>query len=194
MRNAIIGTCALMFPNLLKILKIKTTDPQVEEFILSVVKQNLHYRESNNVIRKDFFQLLVQLRNNGNVHLDDEWDTKIIDNEADKKMSINEVSAQSFVFFAAGFETSSSTMSYCLYELAKNPVCMKKVQDEIDEVIKKHNGKITFDAVNEMKYLDYCIDGICSIYKNNKKKLPSKINLIFFRNITHVPTVTTIKS
>lgn len=144
-------------------LKIKSVDNDVEEFFLSIVKQNMEHREKNNITRKDFFQLLVQLRNTGDIQVDGLWDTKITNDENQKKLSINECAAQSFVFFLAGFETSSTTMSFALYELSKNPECQRKVQLEIDDILKKHNGQITFESVLEMKYLDYCIDGMCAV-------------------------------
>lgn len=74
-------------------------------------------------------------------------------------MSVEEIAAQAFLFFAAGFETSSSTLSFCLYELAKNPEVQKKVHEDIDRVLKKHNGEITYESVSEMNYLECCIDG-----------------------------------
>lgn len=64
------------------------------------------------------------------------------------------------MFYAAGFETSSSTMSFCMYELARNPECQRKVQSEIDAISAKYNGAITYDSLSEMKYLESCIDGI----------------------------------
>lgn len=64
-------------PKLMSILRIKSVDTEVENLITSIVNQNLEYREKNNVIRKDFFHILVQLRNNGNVKLDNEWETMI---------------------------------------------------------------------------------------------------------------------
>lgn len=164
-RQMLIITVSFFFPNLFKRLNIKTMDPEVEDFIISMVKQNMDYREKNNVVRKDFFQLLLQLRNTGKVQMDGEWETKIVQNDSEKKFSINQCAAQAFVFFLAGFETSSTTMSYTLYELAKNATIQKKVQKEIDETLKKHNGEITYAAVQEMKYLESCIDGM------NKKKI-----------------------
>lgn len=74
-------------------------------------------------------------------------------------MSINEMAAQTWVFYLAGFETSSSVMSFCLYELAKNQEIQTKIQTEIDEIIMKHNGEISYASVGEMKYLEACIDG-----------------------------------
>lgn len=50
-------------------------------------------------------------------------------------------------------------MSFCLYELAKNPDLQLKAQEEIDRVLKSSGiTEITYEMLSEMKYLDYCID------------------------------------
>lgn len=157
--NAIRLSLNFIAPKMMSLLRIKSVDRSVEKFIISVVKENLEYRESNNISRKDFFQLLIQLRNTGTVQLDDQWDTVIKADEKQKTLSLNEIAAQSFVFFAAGFETSSTTLSFCMYELAKHPEIQKRVHEEIDRVLAEHDGKITYDSVMDMKYLEACIDG-----------------------------------
>lgn len=144
------------------ILNLKTVSPDVEEFILSMVNQSLEYREKSNVTRKDFFQLLVQVRNTGTVQSDGDWETKITNDESKKSLSIPEVAAQCFIFLIAGYETSSTTMSYCLYELARNPDAQRRVQQEIVDVLAKHNGEITYESVSEMHLLESCIDGKCA--------------------------------
>lgn len=149
-------------PKLMSIFRVKTTAPSVEAFIRSVVKQNLEYREKNNICRKDLFQLMIQLRNTGSVQLDDHWETVIKGNEHQKAMTEEEIAAESFLFFLAGFETSSTTISFCMYELAKNPEIQQRVHNEIDKILEKHNGQITYESVSEMKYLEYCIDGLFS--------------------------------
>lgn len=101
----------------------------------------------------------MQLRNSGTVQLDDQWETVIKTDEKHKKMTLNEICAQTFVFFAAGFETSSSTLSFCLYELAKNHKIQQRVHEEIDQILGQHDGKITYESVLKMKYLETCIEG-----------------------------------
>lgn len=60
-------------------------------------------------------------------------------------------------FLLLDFETS-----WCLYELAKIPEIQDRVHEENNEVLTTHNGEFTYDAMNEMKYLEMyhvCIDG-----------------------------------
>lgn len=45
-----------------------------------------------------------------------------------------------------------------MYELAKNPEIQQRVHQEIDDVLERHGGKITYESISDMKYLEACID------------------------------------
>lgn len=72
---------------------------------------------------------------------------------------MDEIVAQCFVFFLAGYETSSTTMSFALYELATHPEYQKKVREEIFQMLKKYNNRVCYDALKEMDYMQQVLDG-----------------------------------
>jgi hypothetical protein len=86
------------------------------------------------------------------------------------------IAAQAFVFFTAGFETSSTTMTFCLYELALNPDIQQRLRAEIDTVLHKHGGNITYESVFEMEYLEKVVNG--------KRKKSACLNLSICSCIT----------
>ncbi|XP_031782209.1 probable cytochrome P450 6a13 [Nasonia vitripennis] len=68
-----------------------------------------------------------------------------------------EATAQAYLLFIAGFETTTSVVSYCLLEMALNPDIQEKLQQEIDEVAER-NG-FTHNALMEMEYLNMKVSG-----------------------------------
>ena len=69
------------------------------------------------------------------------------------------MTAQCLLFFVAGFETSSLTLTYTVYELAHQPHIQQKLQSEIDRVLNNHNGEVTYEALQEMTYMDKVVSG-----------------------------------
>lgn len=70
------------------------------------------------------------------------------------------IAAQAFIFFVAGFETSSTTMSNALYELAVNQEIQNKLREEINEEYIRHNGNFTYENIKQMNYLDKVFKGM----------------------------------
>lgn len=166
-KNTIRFNISFISPFITKLLKFRFVDEEVANFMIDIVRQNLDYREKNKITRMDFFQLLIQLRNAGKVQNDDDisenddgWNSSSGDDDTEKSLTINEMAAQSFSFVNDGYSTSSATMTFCLYELAKKPLIQQRVSDEIRTTLEKYNGQLNYDALSEMKYLDSCIDGM----------------------------------
>lgn len=99
-KNGVKNLLAFVGPKLFHQLKFKSVDNDIEEFIFSIVKQTVDFREKNNFTRNDFMQLLIQLKTQGYVSVDKG------EKEAEKtevqKMDMNTLAAQVFVFFVAG--------------------------------------------------------------------------------------------
>ncbi|KAL6258450.1 hypothetical protein P5V15_010406 [Pogonomyrmex californicus] len=71
--------------------------------------------------------------------------------------------AQAAIFFVAGRETSITTMTCVLFELAKQPELQKRVREEILEKIQEANG-VTYEAVQNMKYLHQVMNETLRLY------------------------------
>lgn len=58
-----------------------------------------------------------------------------------------------------GYDTSSSCLTYCIYELSQNQEIQSKARESVKKVLEKHNNKMTYETCSEMHYLEQCING-----------------------------------
>lgn len=135
-------------PTIIKLFKLNVLGEDVENFFLTTMKEIVDERQKSKVRRHDFVDILLDLKEKKYLKHDGKEDIEFTDTF---------MAAQAFIFFAAGFETSSSLMAFVLYELAKHPDVQDKVLLEIDSVLKKHDGKVSYDAISEMQYLEWVL-------------------------------------
>lgn len=88
------------------------------------------------------------------------------EDDKSKPMTKQEVIENCFAFLLAGYETTSTAMTYCSYLLSKYPNVQQKLYEEIMEA--KENGGLTYDSIHNMKYLDY-------VYKETLRCYPPVI-------------------
>ncbi|XP_073965059.1 cytochrome P450 6B7-like [Choristoneura fumiferana] len=132
--------------------------PEIEEYTMSLVRSIFVQRNYQPCGRNDFIDLLLEMKQKGKL-VGESLEKKNSDGSSEKiEMELDEVlmAAQVLVFFAAGFETSSSATSYTLHQLAFHPEAQRKCQQEIDHVLSRYDNKLCYDAVKEMKYLEMC--------------------------------------
>lgn len=146
---------AIRFSWVVKLLRIPAIQREISEFFINVLRQTMDKREKSNENRKDFIDLIIRLKNNQNI--DDASMESIA--EDDEAFTFNELVAHAFVFFAAGFESSATTINYALFELAQHQTIQNRVRDEILSVLSKYDCQISYDAVQEMTYLEQIISG-----------------------------------
>ncbi|XP_058816025.1 uncharacterized protein LOC131679332 [Topomyia yanbarensis] len=152
---------AMMFRDAARRLRIRFNDEDVSEFFFGVVRDTIAYREKNNVQRKDFMQLLIDLKNKGFIDGDNEGESG---HDRSERLTFEEIAAQAFVFFFAGFETSATTMTCVLYLLAKQPEIQEKGRRCVIDVLNKHHGKFSYEALAEMSYIDWIIQETLRMY------------------------------
>lgn len=142
-----------MFPEACKNLKYLE---RLEKPMFDLVTAILRQRNYEPVGRNDFIDLLLECKKKGKMVVESVEKVNPDGSAETVSMELTDelIAAQVFVFFAAGFETSSSATSFTLHQLAYHPEVQQKVQDEIDRVLAKHNNKLSYDAIKEMTYLE----------------------------------------
>ncbi|XP_001603857.1 cytochrome P450 9e2 [Nasonia vitripennis] len=127
------------FPKLMKLLRVKIVTDKVARFFKDVVRRTVEMRDAENISRPDMIQLMMDARGKTSENL---------------KLDITQMTAQAFVFFFGGFDTTSTQMCIISHELIINPDIQSRLQAEIDEVLERTRGKPTYDDINSMPYLD----------------------------------------
>lgn len=130
----------MAFPRIARKLRMRFLRDDTHEFFMTATNETVEFREKNNIQRNDFLNILMEMR-------------------AENKtgMTIEEIAAQTLLFFIAGFDTSSTTMSFALYELARNQDIQDRLRSEILDTL--NDEELTYEATNNMQYLDQVICG-----------------------------------
>ncbi|KAF2887170.1 hypothetical protein ILUMI_19003 [Ignelater luminosus] len=134
-------------PKLANKLGLRFTKAEASMFFTNVIKSNIKSRELNGIIRPDMIHLLLEARKG-----------KLKDEELEaipkEKLTDEDIAAQAFIFFLAGFDTVATLMYFTAYELALQPDIQAKLQQEIDDILNNSNGSLTYENVASMKYMD----------------------------------------
>nr|XP_022919064.1 probable cytochrome P450 6g2 [Onthophagus taurus] len=131
--------CYFLAPAIVKIFKFSFLDREATMYLHRLFWDVLQEREKGNIKRNDLIDILIELKNQKD--------------ENSIKFDGITISSQAVSFFSAGFETTSSTMSFALYELAMNVNVQNTLRQEINETEEKF-GELTYDVIRNMKYLD----------------------------------------
>uniref|UniRef100_A0A3B3YI78 unspecific monooxygenase n=1 Tax=Poecilia mexicana TaxID=48701 RepID=A0A3B3YI78_9TELE len=118
----------------------------VTDFFYASLEKIKSNRETSQqkVHRVDFLQLMIDSQKKNGL-------------QKDKRLSDHEILSQSMIFIFAGYETSSSSLTFLAYNLATNPEIMRKLQEEIDSTF-PNKAPVQYQPLMEMDYLDSVIN------------------------------------
>ncbi|XP_045397327.1 cytochrome P450 3A4-like [Lemur catta] len=126
-------------------LNISIFPNHVTNFFKNSVKRMKESRlQDKQKHRVDFLQLMMDSQNSK-------------ETESHKGLSDLELIAQSIIFISGGSETTSSVLSFIMYELATHPDVQQKLQEEIDAAL-PNKTPATYDALLQMEYLDMVVN------------------------------------
>lgn len=156
-------------------MQILTRD--VYDFFIKLIRDAIQIRESQGIVRPDMINLMIEARKGKKT---DDGSSEVIDTgfatvqesaihtsvmKPKQELTDDDIAAQAMIFFFAGFESVSTLMSFMAHELVVNPEIQKRLQDEIDTTLNECKGKLTYEALVKMKYMDMIVSGIYFIYK-----------------------------
>lgn len=128
------------YKKLARAFRIKLTPSEVSQFYFDAVKSIVEHRSKDNTTRDraDLMNILIEMIKRGNI-------------------TMEQATAQAFFYFVAGYETTSTTLTFCIYELSQNLEIQKKARQEVTEVLQRHNNAFSYDGVNEMSFVEKVI-------------------------------------
>ncbi|XP_072205197.1 cytochrome P450 3A4-like isoform X2 [Excalfactoria chinensis] len=151
----------VLFPFMIPVLEkmnVSLLPTKVINFFNAVfMKMKKEREEGYHVNRVDFLQLMIDSQSSR------ESSKSAGEKDSYKSLSDEEILAQALIFVFAGYETTSSTLSYISYHLATYPDVQKRLQDEIDASL-PNKAAPTYNAVMQMEYLDMVVNESLRLY------------------------------
>ncbi|XP_037893420.1 probable cytochrome P450 6g2 [Glossina fuscipes] len=153
-RRALNLGVVFFLPYLVPYLRTKVVPTKQTEFLRSTMNRILEEREKSGMKRHDLIDILIEFKNQ----------TKNQPRQDDLKFEGDLLVAQAAIFFIAGFESTSTTMSFTLYELAKNPEMQERLRKEVCDALNESRGKITQQIIESLEYMQMIIDETLRLY------------------------------
>ncbi|KFQ74500.1 Cytochrome P450 3A29, partial [Phaethon lepturus] len=136
---------------LLKKMEVTLLPSKVMDFFQDVfIKMKKEREKGSSTDRVDFLQLMVDSQSSND-------SSKPAETDSYKSLSDEEILAQALIFVFAGYETTSSTLSYLSYNLATHPDVQQRLQDEIDANL-TNKATPTYTTIMQMDYLDMVVN------------------------------------
>lgn len=168
-RTAIRMMLILLLPKVAHFFKVGLFDSTVMDFFRSMVLKNMESRERQGIFRPDMINILMNVKKGDTLSSANDEQTATdgfatveessIGNKVVKRVwSDDELVAQCFLFFLAGFDSVSTLLSFVAYELCVNPDMQQRLYEEVHETHRSLGGKkLSYEAVQKLKYMDMFI-------------------------------------
>ncbi|KAK8756636.1 hypothetical protein V5799_000665 [Amblyomma americanum] len=137
-------------------------NPEAFNFYKHATLNIIQKREKNKIKNEDFLQIMLNAKEASRIHsepsrhsvLSPEEESSPLKPENVKNLTEDEALAQCVLFFLAGQDATSSTLSLVTYMLALNPGVQDKLHAEVDECFRKHGNTPSYDEISKLPYLD----------------------------------------
>ncbi len=129
-------------------------------WLMSKLDELVAARLSSESKRNDYIKLLINAFMKEKLSADESSTECTL-----KSQELTEIKTNLILFMLAGYETTSTALSYCVYILAKHPEEQQKLVDEITDYLSEDNSrKINTDNVHELTYLELFAKEVLRMY------------------------------
>lgn len=129
-------TLHFYFYEIKKIFRVRFIPKEIDRLMANIIKETKQIRQQEKSAHKfDFLQLMLNMQ-----------ETKAINDDI--------MAVYVFTFYFNLNDTSSMSLSFACYQIARHLHVQQKLRDEINNVLAKYDGRLTFDALKEMTYLE----------------------------------------
>ncbi|KAJ0176625.1 hypothetical protein K1T71_007804 [Dendrolimus kikuchii] len=137
--------CSMMLmPELFRLLKVSFLNLESTDELVRILQATKLERRSGKSKRNDFLQLLIDF---ANTQKNDAGDIKEL-----KHLDDDTIDAQCLLFLIAGYETSSTLLSFAIYTMATRPDLQEKLRVHVIEVT--HGKEIDYELLSQLTYLE----------------------------------------
>ncbi|GAB0097768.1 Cytochrome P450 [Sergentomyia squamirostris] len=125
-------------PFLVKFFSFSFIPKDVDKWARNLMRENMKSRQNKKLQHEDMIQIMQSFQERHN-------------------MTDDQVIGHAMSFFVDGYETSSSVLSFALWQIARDSKVQDTLYQEISTILAKHDGQLSYEAINEMHYLDCVI-------------------------------------
>lgn len=134
-----------------RFLGVSILSKEQNDYFMSLVLDSMKARSEKKIFRPDMINMLMEVKGISVHGVSEQKSTH--DDWSDQ-----DIVAQCFLFFFAGFRTVSSSLSFIIHELMEHKDVQDKLKAEIKEVVESLEGAVlTYEALAKMKYLEAVI-------------------------------------
>ena len=120
----------------------------VQKYFTRITEETIRRRKEAGVTRRDFLQLLLETK----------------DKDGNRSFSDADIVSHCLIFYVAGHDTTANLLTFAACALATLPKFQEELHREIDTVLARHDGQLTYEAVSELHYLDRVLSESLRMY------------------------------
>ncbi|ODM92848.1 Cytochrome P450 6k1 [Orchesella cincta] len=160
----------LVAPKFADMLGLQAMDMEPQNYFMRVIKDVMKQRRENGERRDDFLQLMMDVKDgllkgeeNSKETLEvmtgtDDGSGAALHSQSEIKFDDDDIVANSVLFLIGGFDTTQSLLIFAAYNLALEQDVQEKLLKEVKASFDKNGGKLTYDEVLGMNYLDMVVN------------------------------------